>query len=106
MTKIEKFSLDFVNNGDGFVFPKWTVAMHESAMARMLEDKPKATSDERESLFRYYVIHESLLQVDENVTLEDVKSLHPENLVILFNSAYTSGKRDIYFRKGKKSPKD
>lgn len=96
----EKFVLEFVNEGKPFSFPKWTVAMHEAAMSRMLEDNPKASDEERESLFRYYVIHESLVKLDKKVKLTEVKTLHPENLVILFNAAYTSGKRDVYFREG------
>jgi hypothetical protein len=93
-------TLDFVNDGEPFTFPKWTVAMHEAAMSRMLSDHPNVSDTERESLFRYYVIHEAFKKLDDNVTIEDVESLHPENLVILFNAAYTSGKRDVYFRKG------
>jgi hypothetical protein len=94
------YTLDFVNKGEPFKFPRWTVTMHESALSRLCMENPKVSDDEKENLFRYYVIHESLLILDKTVSLEEVKSLHPENLVELFNAAYTSGKRDIYFRKG------
>jgi hypothetical protein len=94
------YALDFVNEGKPFIFPKWTIDMHEAAMLNMIKENPEATDEEKESGFRYHVLLESLKQVDEEVKLEDVKDLHPENLVVLFNAAYTSGKRDIYFRKG------
>lgn len=96
----EIFVLDFVNDGEEFTFPKWTTSMHEAALARMLAENPKATDEERDSLFRYYVLHESLKKIDKKVSLKSVKDLHPENLVALFTAAYNSGKRDIYFRKG------
>lgn len=98
--KSDTFTLDFVNEGKEFKFLNWTTEMHEAAMAQMLEDNPSATNEQRDSLFRYYVIYTSLGKIDNNVSLEDVKNLHPENLVVLFNAAYYAGKRDIYFRKG------
>lgn len=100
-TKTILYTLDFVNKGEPFTFPKWTVAMHEAAMARLIAENPKATDDEKQNFFRYYVIHESLSCVDKDVSLEDIKTLHPEDLVTIFTAAYSSGKRDIYFHKGK-----
>lgn len=98
--KEEKFTLDFVNNGKEFAFPKWTILMHEAALENMITDSPNLTDEERDKLFRYYVLYESLKKLDDDVDFEEVKQLHPENLIVLFTAAYNAGKRDIYFRKG------
>lgn len=100
-----KYKLSIINKGKPFCMPKWTVAKHKAALARMLKENPKATDDEKNDLFNYYVIYESLRQVDSEVSIEDIKELHPEDMIELFNEVYNAGKEGIFFRqpaKGKK----
>jgi len=103
MTK--KFSLSFVNKGKPFVMPKWTVGKHRAAMNKMLKDCKNLSEDEKNEEFNYYVIHETLAQIDGNVTIDDIRNMHPEDVVILFNEVYNAGKEGVYFREGKKPVK-
>jgi hypothetical protein len=101
----KKYSLKIVNNKKPFIMPKWTVGKHKAALARMLKENPKVSEEEKNDLFNYYVIYETLRQVDPEISIEDIKDLHPEDMIELFNEVYNAGKEGIYFRqpaKGKK----
>lgn len=99
--KEQKYKLKFVNNGKPFTFPKWTTGKHKRALAKVAKHGRNLSNEEQEDLFQYYVLYESLVEIDEDVPFDKIKALHPENLVILFNAAYTQGKEDILFREGK-----
>lgn len=103
-----KYSLPFVNKGKAFEVTNWTVRKHEHAMVKAIEaakDK-EITSDEKEQLLKFYIILETLQEIDATVTIEDISSFftHPENIVEFFNAVYYKGKQDIYFHQAEKNP--
>jgi len=108
--KETKYSLSFVNKGKPFIVPNWTVEKHEKAMVKAVDyTKGKNISDvEKENMLKYFIILETLQEIDEKVTVEDVKNYfsHPENIVDFFNAVYYAGKKDIYFRKADKPSKN
>jgi len=101
MTK-KKYSLDFVNKGKPFSMPKWTTKKHKAALEELLKECKGMSDEEKNDEFNYYVILQTLRQVDSSVTVEDVKTLHPEDMIQLFNDVYNAGKTGIYFRQPKK----
>jgi len=111
MTKI-KYTIKCVNNGNPFEMPDWTVDKHENALAKVSidQEKNKWNDKKAENEWKYYVIHESLLEIDPNCRLEDLKKFltHPVTLIELFNAVYNAGRQNIYyvenFRKGRKTP--
>jgi len=96
MTK-KKYSLSFVKDGKPFEMPKWTVEKHKRVLNRLSKRKG-LSQEEAEDFFQYYVIYESLSQIDSSVTLKSIKELHPEDLIALFNAVYNKGKEGILFR--------
>lgn len=100
--KEQKYTLKFVNGGEPFIFKKWTVTKHKRVLSRIAKHGNKLSNEEQEDLFQYYVLYESLYEIDNQVDFEKVKALHPENLIVLFNSAYNKGKEEILFREGRK----
>ena len=104
-----KYSLPFVNEGKEFEISPWSVKKHEHSMARAVEatkDKKDMSANDKENMLKFYVMLEAVQEIDSTVTIEDIVGffIHPENIVEFFNAVYYEGKRDIYFRKGKKSP--
>ena len=109
MRKI-KYSLKFVNKGKPFVVTNWTVEKHEKAIALAIEytkDKENASETIKENWLKYAIIYQTLVEIDETVTIEDVMKFftHPENLVDAFNSVYYAGKKDIHFHESSKKVK-
>lgn len=107
MTK-QKFTLSFVNNGDPFEMPDWTPEKHEAALAKLAKQqaKEKWTNETANNEFKYYVIHETLLEIDPECEFLKVRKLHPVTLIELFNEVFNAGKENIYytessFRQGK-----
>ena len=96
---MKKYSLKFVNKGKPFAMPKWTVGKHKAALAHMMKECKDMSEEDRTDEFNYYVIYQTLKQVDNDVTLEDIRNLHPEDLILLFNDVYNAGKEGIYFQK-------
>jgi hypothetical protein len=92
-----------VNKGKAFEVTNWTVGKHEHAMVKAVEaTKDKKMSEmNKENELKYYIILETLQEIDSSVTIEDVKNYftHPENIVEMFNSVYYAGKQEIYFHK-------
>lgn len=108
MTK-KIYSLPIVNNGEDFAMPNWTPKKHEDALDKMakycenLEGEEKKKAEDKE--FKYFVVHETLQELDGEVTLEEVRNIHPIDLIELFNAVYNAGRTGIYskdFRKGLK----
>jgi len=102
-----KYTLKFINNGKEFEIPNWTVQKHEKAMVNALKatkDK-ELTSEQKENMLKFYIMLETLREIDDTVTIEDITGffIHPENIVEFFNAVYYEGKQDIYFRKVEKS---
>ena len=100
MTK--KLSLKFVNDGKPFEVGPWTVQKHEDTMRMIATDMKDASSEEQERSFQFYVLLVGLREIDETVTMTDIKSLHPENVVELFTLVYLSGKVDVFFHQKSK----
>ena len=108
---MKKFSLPFINGGKDFDMPNWTVAKHKAALEKLLQNTPGITQEERDEEFKYYVIVESLKEVDSSVTVDIVKAElpHPEDLIALFQETYNAGRVGIYaksFRQGKPPSKE
>lgn len=106
----KKLKLKFVNDGKAFDIPDWTTEKHESALAKLIKETKDLTDDERDKKFKFYVVHESLLEIDPNCKFEDVVKMHPIDIIELFTVLYNAGRTGIWeanFQKGtsKKSPK-
>ena len=98
----KKYSLEIVNNGKPFIMPKWTVKKHRAALRNTVANTKNMSDEEQQEEFNYYVIYETLKQIDDSITVDDIKNLHPEDMMQLFNDVYNAGKEGIYFREGKK----
>jgi len=96
-----KYKLSFINKGKPFLMPKWTVGKHKAALAEMMNNCSNLSDQEKEEEFTYYVIYQTLKQIDPSVSIDDIKSMHPEDVVPLFDVVYNAGKEGIYFREGK-----
>jgi len=105
MAKKVKYNLKFVNKGKPFTIPNWTTEKHETALSELVKNEKGKTPKQLDNLFRYYVVLQTLREIDETVTIEQVKNVHIENLVELFNVIYYAGKVDIVFREGKNPQK-
>jgi len=104
MAKIKPYSLKFVNRGKPFDMPNWTPEKHESALAKLNKDTKKLNDEEQNKEFKYYVIHETLLELDEDCSMDNIRRMHPMDLIELFNAVYNAGREGIYnvdFLRGK-----
>ncbi|MFW9853043.1 MAG: hypothetical protein ACFFDS_08875 [Candidatus Thorarchaeota archaeon] len=106
----QKFTLKFINNGDPFEMPNWTPEKHEAALSKLDVEQQKNKWNDRQAdnEFKYYVIYETLVEIDPNCDFEKVRKLHPATLIELFREVYYAGKENIYyqdFRKGHKAQK-
>lgn len=104
MTK-KKYSLSIVNNGKPFSMPHWSVKKHKAALQELNKECKDMSNEEKNDEFTYYVILQTLRQIDSSVTIDDIKTLHPEDIIQLFNDVYNAGKGGIYFRQPKKGKK-
>jgi hypothetical protein len=100
MTK--KYSLDFVNNGEPFEITTWTAEKHENALDKLIKKTSKWDDEKRDKEFKYYVIHEGLLEVDPNCKMEDIKKMNIDDLTALYYAIYYAGKKGILFQEGEK----
>lgn len=110
MTKL-KYHFKYVNKDKPFEMPDWTIEKHEKALAKLAEhckDK-KMSQKEADMEFKYFVIHETFLELDPNCPFEKLKTLHPMDLIEWFNAVYNAGREGIYYRenfpKGRKTQK-
>jgi len=101
----KKFSLTFVNEGKPFILPNWTVGKHKAALAQMLEECKDMKDEERNDEFNYYVIYQTLKQIDPDVSMDDIRDMHPEDLIQLFNEVYNAGRVGIFFQQPEKGIK-
>lgn len=104
---MEKYSLKFVNEGKPFCMPKWTTGKHKAALAMMIKECKGMSDEDRNEEFNFYVIYQTLHQVDNDIDIESVRELHPEDLIELFNAVYNAGKEGIFYvpQKGKQGSK-
>ena len=104
-----KYTLPFVNEGKEFEIAPWSVQKHEHSMAKAVavtKDNKEMSDDDKENMLKFYIILETLQEIDSSVVIEDVMNFftHPENIVEMFNAVYYEGKKDIYFHKEVKPP--
>jgi len=98
MKEDRKLTLPFVNDGKPFKVSNWTLGKHEEALAAMAESEGELSESQADAMFRYYVVYIGLKEIDDSVKLDDVKLLHPENMLELFKLIYYAGRVDIFFR--------
>jgi hypothetical protein len=94
---MKRYSLEFVKNGEPFELPPWTVLLHEQALNNCLKETAGKDPMVQDKEFRFYVILESLHQVDEQVTMLDIRKMHVDDMLELFDAVYSAGKRGILF---------
>lgn len=110
-TKKIKYTLPFVNKGKPFEMPNWTPKKHENALANLAKytKEHNLTDKDADNEFKYFVIFETLQDIDNSVMLDDIRNLHPLDLIDLFYAVYHAGRSGIIYtdfrEKGKKSPK-
>jgi len=92
----KKLKLKFINEGKAFEIPLWTTKKHESALDKLVKDTKDLSDKEKDREFKFYVIHESLLEVDPDCRMEDVKAMHPTDTVDLFSVLYNAGRTGIW----------
>lgn len=109
MTKIE-YTFKYVNNGKPFEMPDWTVDKHTKALAKLAEyaKGKKMSKEDADDVFKYFIIHETFLELDPTCPLEKVMAIkHPMDLIEWFNAVYNAGRQGIYykpdFQKGRKT---
>jgi len=100
-----RYSLKFVNNGAPFEMPNWTPEKHELALSKLEKGTKGMSEEQKNSEFKYYVIYETLSNVDPNCKIDDIRNMHPLDLVELFKAVYNAGREGIYFREGSKPKK-
>lgn len=107
----QKFTIKFVNGGKPFVMPNWTPKKHEAALAKLdaAQQKNKWDDITADREFKYFVVYETLVEIDPDCDIENIRNMHPVTLIELFREVYNAGKENIYyqdFRKGRKTQKD
>ncbi|RLI63601.1 MAG: hypothetical protein DRO67_05470 [Candidatus Asgardarchaeum californiense] len=90
------------NKGKPFCVPKWTTGKHRAALAQLNDECSELTESEKNDEFSYYVVYQTLKQIDADVTILDLKTLHPDDLVALYSEVYNAGRKGIYFQESPK----
>lgn len=102
--KKQKYSLPFVNKGKPFELDGWNVRKHKAVLkivSEFEEKNPKASKDEKDEYYQNTLILYGLRIVDENVTVDDLDTLHPADKTALFAAIYYQGRKGItYTEKG------
>jgi len=90
----EKIKLSFVNDGKPFNIPHMTVKKQEELLEDMveIEKKYKKDSDKYNRELNKYMIVRTLQNIDENVSLDDINNMHPNDYIVLFNMIWGSGR--------------
>lgn len=108
----QRYTLKFVNNGDPFEMPIWTTKKHEQSLAKLAAAQIENKWDDKKANaeYKFYVIHETLLEIDPECNIDDIRAItHPATRIDLFNAVYDAGREDIYykedFHKGRKTQK-
>lgn len=102
---MKQYSLKFINKGKAFSMPPWTIGKHKAALAQMNTECAGMSDEEKTDEFNFYVIYQTLKQIDSTVTIDNLRELHPENLVQLFTEVYNAGKSDIFLVQNPKKGK-
>lgn len=105
----EKYSLPFINDGEEFEMPIWTMDKQEKVDAIMTkyEDTFDVGTRPYNKRLNIEIILLSLKEVDKSIVEKDLNSLHPADFVELSNACFTSGRHGIHkedFHEGDKNP--
>lgn len=97
--KKEYLKLDFVNSGEPFEAPIWTVELqleHDNYMSEVSEKKG-IDSDHPDygQISNDDVILRSLKLIDKKIKVSHLRSMHPQDYIELRNAIYNSGRRGI-----------
>ena len=92
-----KITLPFINNGEPFELPPWTVERHEKALNECLNNTKNMDPKKQDKELRFYVILTCLKEFDSSVTIKDIRTMHVDDMLELFDAIYLSGKRGIVF---------
>ena len=92
MSKGKTLSLSFVNNGEKFTIPKMTVCRHEELMDSMLDMEGKEDTVKYNREYNKHLVWKTFQIVDKNVTLEDVKNMHLNDFIYVFQLLWDSGR--------------
>ena len=85
--------LSFVNKGEEFVLPTFTVAMQEELLEQMREKETKKMSEEKQNQYwNKYTVLLSLKQVDKTVSMKNIDNMHPEDFIFIFKKIMSSGR--------------
>jgi len=100
-----KYTIKFVKNGEPFEMPDWTTKKHEAAIAECLKNCKDLPAEEQDKELRFYIIYQTLHEIDDTVKLDTIRNLHPEDLIELFEAVYNAGKRGIVFQEKSRTKK-
>jgi len=91
----EKLTIPFVNKGKPFCINNWTVEKHAKALELLANTE--STESLKETEFQYCIVYVALQEIDNSVSMSDVRTLHVDNLLELAKLFYYAGKIDIFF---------
>lgn len=93
--EIKKYSLPFVNDGEPFDLPKWTIKKHKEVLnyCKKFEKLPQEEQDEK---YQNKLIVTGLKEIDSSITEDDLEYLHPDERIQLFLAVYNAGKEGIF----------
>lgn len=90
-----KYKVPFVNKGKEFKLGSWTVRKQEEVLKETAKFEDKLDEKTLDVKYRDLIILKGLREVDENVTEDDLKDMHPDDKAALFIAVYLQGKRGI-----------
>lgn len=114
MEQKKKYHLEFVNKNKPFTLSNWTFEKHEEvlkAVAKVEKDNPEKASDELDKFYQMSILLRGLKEVDETVTEEDIKGMHPSDRIEIYLGIIQEGRKGVLvddkgnFPKSKKTKK-
>lgn len=103
--KDEKISLSFVNKGKEFSLPKMTVERHQEYLIKLKDIEEKYKDEQKKDIeANIALVLETLKMIDDNVSMDDIKKMHPQDLAELSIMIFNAGRElggDKGFRKTK-----
>jgi agmatine/peptidylarginine deiminase len=90
-----KYTLPFVLEGKPFELGRWTTLKQEEVFKETTKYENDLNEKELDKKYREILILKGLHEVDPNVTGDDLKDMHPDDLLALFTAVYLQGKRGI-----------
>jgi hypothetical protein len=88
----EKIKLSFVNDGKPFNLPAMTVKRQEELMEEMAKLEDKISEDQYNREINKILVLKTLQAVDDNITMEHINNMHPDDYIKLFSRIWTEGR--------------